>query len=303
MKRFSILCGLLLVTVFLNAQHYYRMWRGSGSSGSPEWLCNSAMWLDGTTGIEFTTDSQPRSYLLGDGRWFILNNDYSSEVNKNRLKNILMPNADNYNFQAKFILDVNLATPRLIVSRLDNADNNVQVSCGAQSAYLDANGDVNGFHIKSNTGKKIFIHDQVSVGTGYFDTAIIPGASLTVSGGVFIGPKNFMSSYDMSSKQDKYLLWVQKGILSENFTLARVTDWSDYVFDNDYILRSPYEVESFIKQNKHLPDIPKEEDIIENGYNIHDMNKLFLQKIEELTLYMIQQQKEIDSLKQQLKQE
>ena len=60
------------------------------------------------------------------------------------------------------------------------------------------------------------------------------------------------------------------------------------------------EVQHFITKNNHLPDVPSEKEIVEKGYNIHEMNKVFMQKIEELTLYVIQQQKEIDYLKEQL---
>ena len=57
------------------------------------------------------------------------------------------------------------------------------------------------------------------------------------------------------------------------------------------------ELESFIVENQHLPDVPSAEEISVSGYSQHDMNAVLLQKIEELTLYVISQQKEIDELK------
>jgi hypothetical protein len=70
----------------------------------------------------------------------------------------------------------------------------------------------------------------------------------------------------------------------------------DYVFDESYELPSLSEVEAFIKENKHLPDVPSEQEVVEEGINLTEMNVIMMQKIEELTLYIIEQQKEIEKL-------
>ena len=67
---------------------------------------------------------------------------------------------------------------------------------------------------------------------------------------------------------------------------------ADFVFEEDYNLRDLDEVERFIKENKHLPDIPSASQMDETGVNLAEMNKLLLQKIEELTLYIIKQKEE-----------
>ena len=73
---------------------------------------------------------------------------------------------------------------------------------------------------------------------------------------------------------------------------------ADYVFDDDYELRPLEEVEQFIKENRHLPDIPSAAQMEEDEVIcIANMNRLLLQKIEELTLYVIDLKKEIDELK------
>ncbi|WP_143304731.1 SlyX family protein [Chitinophaga vietnamensis] len=77
--------------------------------------------------------------------------------------------------------------------------------------------------------------------------------------------------------------------------------WADFVFHKDYSLPSLQAIENYISKNGHLPDIPSEKEIKEEGLDVGEMNKLLLQKIEELTLHMIRQQKEIDELKQQLR--
>ena len=73
--------------------------------------------------------------------------------------------------------------------------------------------------------------------------------------------------------------------------------WADYVFDKGYRLLSLDEVEKFIQQNKHLPNIPSAKEIEEKGLSIGDTQKRMMEKIEELTLYILELKKEIDILK------
>jgi hypothetical protein len=75
------------------------------------------------------------------------------------------------------------------------------------------------------------------------------------------------------------------------------TGWADYVFDKDYQLKSIDDLEAFVKQNKHLPNIPKASEIESNGLKVGETNKAMMEKIEELALYIIQLKKEIDVLK------
>lgn len=75
------------------------------------------------------------------------------------------------------------------------------------------------------------------------------------------------------------------------------SNWSDFVFKPDYNLMTLTELESYINTNGHLPDIPAESEVTANGVEIGDMTSKLLQKIEELTLYVIEQKKEIDFLK------
>jgi hypothetical protein len=77
--------------------------------------------------------------------------------------------------------------------------------------------------------------------------------------------------------------------------------WADFVFNSDYRLRPLSEVERFIKENNHLPDVPTETEVKDNGINLAEMNAKLLQKIEELTLYVIEQQKRIELLENEIK--
>ncbi|MBL0737623.1 hypothetical protein JI750_12025 [Flavobacterium sp. GN10] len=71
----------------------------------------------------------------------------------------------------------------------------------------------------------------------------------------------------------------------------------DYVFANDYKLKSLNEVEQYIKKNSHLPEIPSAKELEKNGLMIAEMNMNLLKKIEELTLYIIEQDKKTETLK------
>lgn len=97
-----------------------------------------------------------------------------------------------------------------------------------------------------------------------------------------------------------YKLAVDGGILCEEVKVISNVPSADYVFENGYNLRTLNEVEAFVNENKHLPDVPSAKEFKENGYKMGDMDNLLLQKIEELTLYIIEQQKQIDDLKNKL---
>jgi hypothetical protein len=78
------------------------------------------------------------------------------------------------------------------------------------------------------------------------------------------------------------------------------TGWSDFVFEADYKLPTLEEVEAFINENGHLPAIPSSDEVEKNGVNLGQMDSKLLQKIEELTLYLLQLKKENDMLKSRL---
>jgi len=77
---------------------------------------------------------------------------------------------------------------------------------------------------------------------------------------------------------------------------VETANWPDFVFAKDYVLPTLQETEKHIKKNGHLPGIPSATEVEKNGIELGDMNKRLLQKIEELTLYLIEQKKEIQTL-------
>ncbi|HKM93745.1 MAG TPA: hypothetical protein VJY41_08850 [Prolixibacteraceae bacterium] len=122
----------------------------------------------------------------------------------------------------------------------------------------------------------IFIKEGGFVGIG---GNVNPQTALDVNGTI--------SCYDIASN----------GKITTKEVEVTLTGWPDYVFEDDYQLSPLSEVESFINENGHLPGIKSAKEIEENGLSLGEMNKQLMEKVEELTLYVIQLQKEVDSLK------
>lgn len=95
-------------------------------------------------------------------------------------------------------------------------------------------------------------------------------------------------------------LAVNGSMIAESVKVKLSANWPDFVFRPDYRLRSLNETEQFIAKNGHLPEIPSAKEVEENGINVGEMNSKLLQKIEELTLHLINQNKEIELLKKQM---
>jgi hypothetical protein len=95
---------------------------------------------------------------------------------------------------------------------------------------------------------------------------------------------------------NNYRLYVKDGIKTENIKveIASANGWADYVFNEDYNLMPLTTVEQFIQKNKHLPEVPTAEEVVENGVELKSMNVLLLKKVEELTLYTIAQEKALE---------
>ncbi|UTW63139.1 hypothetical protein KFE98_02995 [bacterium SCSIO 12741] len=95
-----------------------------------------------------------------------------------------------------------------------------------------------------------------------------------------------------------YQLFVAGGIRTEEVKVDLASTWPDYVFDTDYDLKDLSEVKDFIQENHHLPNVPSAEEM-EEGIELGEMVRLQMEKIEELTIYMIQLQEEIQELKKE----
>mgnify|MGYP003313202970 CR=1 FL=1 len=90
------------------------------------------------------------------------------------------------------------------------------------------------------------------------------------------------------------------GTIRANEIIVNTTG-ADFVFADDYQLRPLSEVKAFITENKHLPEIKSAQEMQENGVGINELQTQLLQKIEELTLYILQQEERIKALEAELK--
>lgn len=91
-----------------------------------------------------------------------------------------------------------------------------------------------------------------------------------------------------------------EGSIGAREVKVQATGWADFVFKKEYNLPTLEEVEKHIAEKGHLENIPSEEEVLKNGINLGEMNAKLLQKIEEMTLYMITQNKQIIDLQQRL---
>jgi phosphosulfolactate synthase (CoM biosynthesis protein A) len=101
----------------------------------------------------------------------------------------------------------------------------------------------------------------------------------------------------------QYMLYVQGGIRTEKVHVDDVTNWCDYVFEDDYELMPLSDLEKYLSENKHLPNVPSEQEVKENGFDVVEMDAALLRKIEELTLYVIELKKENEALKTEVEEQ
>lgn len=111
---------------------------------------------------------------------------------------------------------------------------------------------------------------------------------IAAGGGIGIGTNTIPTGYQMA---------IDGKLIAEELEVQLSGDWPDYVFRDDYNLPTLYELEQFINQNGHLPNVPSAEEIENGTLKVGEMNTILMQKVEELTLYVIELKKEIEELK------
>ncbi|MEO9966878.1 MAG: hypothetical protein ABJF11_13865 [Reichenbachiella sp.] len=140
---------------------------------------------------------------------------------------------------------------------------------------------------------------------------------------VFGGENGSVSSYTVTDENDEtttyspitnesigesyysnFGVWITSGLVANDLALAGSNDWGetqpDYVFESSYVLPSLASVETFVSKNGHLEGIPSKAEVTERGWSLPEMDQKLLKKVEELTLYTIEQNKQIEAQQKQM---
>ncbi len=146
------------------------------------------------------------------------------------------------------------------------------------SITLNTDGNVGiNVHVPKNT---LDINGGIVIGHTYAGYITAPTDGLLVKGNVGIGTTN-----------PTEMLTVNGKILSEGVRIVGDVPGSDFVFEKNYKLMKLSDVEKFVNENKRLPELPSAKEFKENGYSVGTMDDVLLRKVEELTLYLIEQEK------------
>jgi hypothetical protein len=152
-------------------------------------------------------------------------------------------------------------------------------------------------YIKGVTNRTItsqFSREGIEIGTGGGDIYLTAAGYLPA-----LMVNGTTNNVGIGTNNPAYRLDVCGTIRAKEVRVS--TGWCDYVFSDDYKLRSLGEVEQFIKTNKHLPDVTAGNQIETEGLEVGKVSAQMIKKIEELTLYVIDLQKQIDEIKKMSK--
>jgi len=137
-------------------------------------------------------------------------------------------------------------------------------------------GDINDSNLADNGGILTIYDKLIDNANTYYGNVVVP------TGHVSLGPGAIDPAYSLAVK----------GNLHAELVRIEMNNWPDYVFDSNYQLKPLPAVEKYIKENGHLPDMPSAAEVKKKGINLGEMNAKLLQKVEELTMYMIEMEKE-----------
>ncbi|MFK7748753.1 MAG: hypothetical protein AB8B65_10200 [Kordia sp.] len=176
-------------------------------------------------------------------------------------------------------------------------DGKYNVYLGYRSGYNNSSGAGNVF-IGKDAGYSETGSDKLYIDNTITSTPLVYGEFNQNKVGI---NTNQLPNSVGGANTSAYSLYVKGGILTEEVRVR--TGWADYVFDADYELLPITEVESFIKENGHLPNVPSEKQVEAQGVELGDITRIQQEKIEELTLYIIKLQKQVDALSEKLDKE
>ncbi len=222
-----------------------------------------AQWVDpgddNTGNIYYNNGNVGIGTISPDTKLEVLNNQYKQLLLSNHGSEKLYLGSV-WSTVGSFISNNSYYNTSLQYTALDNVANGIQ---------FRESGDI---HLFANTG--------LTVNNDFLPT---PRLSVKSNGNIGIGTTTPDNKLD-----------VKGTIRAEEVKVE--TGWADYVFHEDYELKSLSEVSTYIEENHHLPGIPTAEEVAENGIKLGEMNAKLLEKVEELTLYLIEQNEKIEAV-------
>jgi hypothetical protein len=173
-----------------------------------------------------------------------------------------------------------------------NISGNDNTAIGANSGF-NATGSRNIF-IGKAAGENETSNDKLYIATTNTPTPLVYGDFATK----YLAVGEVATADRAAATSGGYRLLVKGGMITEKIkvAVAGTADWADYVFEPSYKRMSLEEVEKFVKENKHLPNVPSADEIVKNGVDLAKTDAKLLEKIEELTLYIIELNKKITAL-------
>jgi hypothetical protein len=161
-------------------------------------------------------------------------------------------------------------------------------------------------NVKRNNGSEIRDKEGPSYAIDFNDGAMLfrtatyqnsTGSAITNWNNVLNITADGKVGINTTNKVSDFALAVDGGIISTKVHIKEVNQWPDHVFSEDHQLLGFDELKSYLQNNRHLPGIPSEKEVLENGYDVNEMQYLMLEKIEEMTRYILLLQDEINQLK------
>jgi len=180
--------------------------------------------------------------------------------------------------------------------RLGNAVFNVNSRNSINSFNSGQDTDLHGGWIAADFGGSDNLSDRLVIGSGFGGKTVIGthNYNLTQWGGdLIINPTGSRVGIGTTNPTD--LLTVAGKIGAREIKVS-INAGADFVFEPDYKLPDLAALEKFVKTNKHLPEIPTAKQMVENGVNLGELNIELLQKVEELTLHLIEKDKTIEGI-------
>ena len=200
---------------------------------------------------------------------------------------------DNY---TRLLIDAQSDDVDLVINDFHSPNSQRSTILMGATGDTDYNSDAMGIRYSGIDGELQILNRDTALNPFTFEYDPVwstPRMAISKNGNVRIGLQ--------SVSDGSYKLSVDGEIISEELMIKNSEDWPDYVFDEDYELLDLESVAKYIEEHNHLPNIPSAKEIEDQGIASGEMHKMQMEKIEELTLYILELKEEINILKRTLK--